>query len=103
MTTRIVWSEIDDPHSWALPGATKGNDMRNYYGYRAAAALALFGDLFAPKPYQRIKGAPRQLGKTSVKRQFLHGTWVYPHSSDRQRARYARQIAAGKLKMAGVA
>jgi hypothetical protein len=26
---------------------------------------------------------------------------VYPHSSTRQRAHYARQIAAGQLKMAG--
>lgn len=28
--------------------------------------------------------------------------WYYPHSSTRQRARYARQIAAGQLRMEGV-
>lgn len=28
---------------------------------------------------------------------------TYPHSSKRQRARYARQIAAGQLSMAGIA
>lgn len=30
------------------------------------------------------------------------GRFSYPHSSARQRARYARQIAAGQLRMAGI-
>lgn len=37
----------------------------------------------------------------AAKRSPLPG-YVYPHSSDRQRARYARQIAAGQLRLDGV-
>lgn len=42
---------------------------------------------FAPTPSGRFHGARRRR-KTG---------WLYPHSSKRQRARYARQIAAGQL------
>lgn len=37
-------------------------------------------------------------GRVSV----THDQKPYPHSSSRQQARYARQIAAGKLRMDGV-
>ena len=65
-----------------------------------AATASRLLDLFKLKPqspaiFKRPRGKKlaKMLGRTGRK---------YPHSSARQQARYARQIAAGKLRMDGV-
>jgi hypothetical protein len=43
-----------------------------------------------------------KVGKFTGKPLVSHDQKPYPHSSTRQKARYARQIAAGQLAMEGV-
>lgn len=78
--------------------------MRLIKGFSAAFALAMasaavvipgIGNLtnfIMPNRDYRLRGRSKRIrmGK------------AYPHSSTRQRARYARQIAAGQLQMEGV-
>jgi hypothetical protein len=69
------------------------------------AMAALFGfssasmemrDIFRPEI------TPMRLGASGKKPKRRKSGEKYPHSSTRQRARYARQLAAGQLSMAGV-
>ena len=65
----------------------------------AMAALGLMGsapplsNFFMPHSDYRNRGAKGRRKRTGCS---------YPHSSTRQRARYARQIAAGRLVMEGI-
>lgn len=69
--------------------------MRRLSQLTATAAALLAAGLI---PMPLMDGAPR---RGTRKRRNKTGE-TYPHSSARQRARYARQIAAGQLSMAGV-
>ena len=57
----------------------------------ALLASAPIHNFMMPHHAQRNRGAAKR----------RKSGWFYPHSSDRQRARYARQIAAGQLNMEG--
>lgn len=71
-----------------------------FFGLGSVIATTLAAQLFAASA---LRGGfdpvhARRAGKGS-----RHKTgYRYPHSSTRQQARYARQIAAGQLSMAGV-
>lgn len=72
--------------------------MRPTLGFSSAvfaAILAMTGTGPADLRIPVTRGAPRK----PVKRRRKTG-WIYPHSSSRQQARYARQIARGQLSMA---
>lgn len=61
--------------------------MRSILGMGLLAGLSLPPMILLPDPPRRGKRTYRiTTGKT------------YPHSSSRQRARYARQVAAGQIK-----
>lgn len=62
----------------------------------ALASMLLSMGLTAPlmPPLHHGRGAQ---GKPTKRRKT---GWIYPHSSSRQQARYARQIARGQLSMA---
>jgi hypothetical protein len=72
--------------------------MKRAYGLGAAAIIASVMDNLnalrfieaMPQPIDTRRPKTRKTGKR------------YPHSSARQQARYARQIAAGQLKMDGI-
>lgn len=87
--------------------------MRSVYPFFSSAVSAVmaalsFGNVFSGHFQDQIflPGAPtvgrrrrRDANRSTTRRR----TGVrYPHSSRRQQARYARQIAAGQLRMAGV-
>lgn len=72
----------------------------------SSAIAALFGssaafgiELSAMKNVSVLP--PQRMGPGSKVLRIRTGR-SYPHSSTRQRARYARQIAAGQLRMEGV-
>jgi hypothetical protein len=75
----------------------------------AVAALAFMGRFTRPGDatigqhlaVPNLKPQRNKPAKARAKRRRNRG-FIYPHSSTRQRARYARQIAAGQLNMAGV-
>lgn len=49
-----------------------------------------------PGQFQALMRKMQRQAERASKRQKLHAS--YPYSSDRQHARYARQLAAGQLK-----
>jgi hypothetical protein len=69
-------------------------EMRGYSFLMGAAALAL-ADFKLPPMIILPEPAPK--GKAPLK--IMTGRY-YPHSSKRQRDRYARQLAAGQIKFA---
>lgn len=70
----------------------------------AAISVGSFGSM-GIMPAGAIDDAPlilakRRRAQRGGKAPFRYRTGItYPHSSDRQRARYARQIAAGQLNI----
>jgi hypothetical protein len=69
--------------------------------HRSAFAMAMISMLSHVKMFAHTAIAPDMVTSNPVKPPFrLRGKGrQYPHSSTRQRARYARQVAAGKLAM----
>jgi len=78
--------------------------MMNYFGFSSIVALAI-GSIarggFTMPPVTMVS-TPGQKGSGKAFDWRYGGGRTYPHSSDRQRARYARQIAAGQLSMDGL-
>lgn len=69
--------------------------MRSIYGFAAAALMMGSGSL-AASPMPDIKILPTAQPFTKGTKRMKTGK-TYPHSSKRQCARYARQIAAGQI------
>lgn len=68
--------------------------------FRAAAAMTAVAIAVPPQAFMMPHAADRHHGAPPKHLRNRPGA-AYPHSSTRQRARYARQIAAGQLRMAG--
>lgn len=75
-----------------LPLAIAAALLSNLRSFGADAIAPDIRNFMMPQRDYRFRGATR-MRLTSK---------CFPHSSTRQRARYARQIAAGQLKMDGV-
>ncbi len=65
------------------------------------AVLGLSAASMAPLEFINPMPAIPQRSQRGARRRRKSG-WFYPHSSARQQARYARQIAAGQLSMDGI-
>lgn len=63
------------------------------FGVAAALMASVMAPFLTLSPLMPQRGRPKRRNRTGV---------TYPFSSKRQNARYARQIAAGKLAMAGI-
>lgn len=72
---------------------------KNSYALMASAMAASMMDTL--KYLKFVEAIPQPFDPSRAVKRYRTGK-TYPHSSARQQARYARQIAAGKLHMDGV-
>jgi hypothetical protein len=72
-----------------------------FLSYASAALLAAASAFARHVPSFDFRPTPRDNTRHVPAKQRHKSGHLYPHSSKRQQARYARQIAANQLNMAG--